>query len=266
MSQSRYARAWDDLASGLRSWRLAATLGWTDVRLRYRGSVLGPFWLTLSALVMVVSMGVIYARLFHMNLREYLPFLSLSMALWQVGLSSLLLESCTCFIDAEASIHAMKLPFSLQALRLLVRNAIVFAHSIVVPIGVFVIYGVSPGLISLVSLPGLALWMIDGFASCLLLGALCARFRDIPPIMGAFLQIAFYVTPIIWKPSQLSPRQSALLMLNPFYDLLELVRAPIFGTLPSLPVVMISVGLSAFWCFIAFLFFARTRARLAFWV
>jgi len=266
MSQSRYARAWNDLASGLRAWRLATTLGWTDVRLRYRGSVLGPFWLTLSAVIMVASMGVIYARLFHMNLHDYLPYLSLSLALWQVGLSSLLLESCTCFIDAEASIHAMKLPFSLQALRLLVRNAIVFAHSIIVPIGVFVIYGVFPGLISLAALPGLALWMIDGFAACLLLGALCARFRDIGPIISAFLQIAFYVTPIIWKPSQLSPHRSQLLVLNPFYDLLELVRGPILGTLPSLPAVMIAVGLSTVWCLGAFLFFARTRARLAFWV
>lgn len=266
MSQSRYARAWNDLDSGLRAWRLATTLGWTDVRLRYRGSVLGPFWLTVSALIMVASMGVIYARLFHMNLQDYLPYLSLSLALWQVGLSSLLLESCTCFIDAEASIHAMKLPFSLQALRLLVRNAIVFAHSIIVPIGVFVIYGVFPGLISLAALPGLALWLLDGFAACLLLGALCARFRDIGPIIGAFLQIAFYVTPIIWKPSQLSQHQSHILVLNPFYDLMELVRGPILGTLPTLPAVSIAVGLSVVWCVAAFFFFARTRERLAFWV
>ncbi len=256
----------DDIVSGMRSLRLAGTLGWTDISLRYRGSVLGPFWMTISAAIMVASMGVIYARLFHMNLRDYLPFLSLSMALWQVGLSSLIQESCTCFIDAEASIHAMKLPFSLQAFRLLVRNAIVFAHSIVVPIGVFLIYGLFPGLISLVSLPGLALWLIDGFAACLLLGALCARFRDIAPIIGAFMQIAFYVTPIIWKPTQLSPHQSRYLVLNPFYDLLEMVRGPILGTLPPLSAVLISVSLSIIWCVVAFLFFARTRERLAFWV
>ncbi|GAB6853385.1 ABC transporter permease [Asaia astilbis] len=266
MSQSSHARAWEDLASGLRSWRLAATLGWTDIRLRYRGSVLGPLWMTISAAIMVASMGVIYARLFHMNLREYLPFLSLSLALWQVGLASLIQESCTCFIEAEAAIHAIKLPFSLQALRLLVRNAIVFAHSIVVPISVFVIYGVFPGLISLAALPGLVLWLIDGFAACLLLGALCARFRDIAPIIAAFLQIAFYVTPIIWKPSQLKPHQMHYLILNPFYDLMELVRGPVLGILPSLSSVVVATGLSIVWCTTAFLVFTRTRARLAFWV
>ncbi|GBQ94076.1 ABC transporter permease [Asaia krungthepensis] len=265
MSQSPLALAWDDIVSGLRRWRLAAMLGWTDIRLRYRGSVLGPCWLTLSALVMVASMGVIYARLFHMVLKDYLPFLSLSLALWQVGLASLLQESCTCFTEADSMIHAMKLPYTLQAIRLLVRNAIVFAHSIIVPIGVFILYGVWPGLVSLASLPGLLLWCVNGYAACLLLGPFCARFRDITPVVAAFMQIAFYVTPIIWQPGQLGAR-SRYLLLNPFYDMMELVRGPILGHLPSLTMIGISVGLSVIWCGLAFMTFLRTRARLAFWV
>ncbi|RUT24870.1 sugar ABC transporter permease [Asaia sp. W19] len=265
MSQTRYARAWDDLRTGLASWRLAVVLGWTDIRLRYRGSALGPFWMTISSVIMIASMGVIYARLFHMVLRDYLPFLALSMSLWQVGLASILQESCTCFIDAESTIHAMKLPYSLHALRLLVRNAIVFVHTVIVPVGVFVFYGVWPGLISLAALPGLLVWLIDGFAACLLLGALCARFRDIAPVIAAFLQIAFYVTPIIWKPEQLGAR-SRYLVLNPFYDLLEIVRGPILGHLPSLSMIAVSAAVSVFWCILGFLTFVRTRERLAFWV
>ena len=62
--------------------RLAWTLGWLDIKLRYRGSMLGPFWLTLSTGIMVGSLGVLYSTLFHMNMHEYLPFLSLSLVLW----------------------------------------------------------------------------------------------------------------------------------------------------------------------------------------
>lgn len=265
MSKSRYALAWNDIVSGLRMWRLGATLGWTDIRLRYRGSVLGPFWLTLSALVMIASMGVIYARLFHMVLRDYLPYLSLSMALWQVGIASLLTESCTCFVEAEGTIHAMKLPYTLHAIRLLVRNLIVFGHSIIVPIGVFVVYGVWPGIISVAALPGLVLWALNGYAACLLLGPFCARFRDITSVIGAFMQIAFYVTPIIWQPAQLGPR-GRYLVFNPFYDMMELVRGPILGHLPSLSVIAVSCCVSLVWCVLGFLTFVRTRERLAFWV
>ncbi|GAJ29159.1 ABC transporter permease [Acidomonas methanolica] len=257
--------AWADLREAARLWRLAVTLGWLDVKLRYRGSLLGPFWLTLSSLLMLGSMGLIYARLFHVTLREYLPFLALSLALWQTGLAALLQESCTCFIDVEGSIRSVRLPYGLQALRVLVRNAIVFAHNIVVPLGVFIAFGLWPGAVALLALPGLALWAVDGLASCLLLGSLCARYRDLPPIVSALTQIAFYVTPIIWRPEQLGSH-ARLLVFNPFFDLLEVVRAPLLGHAPALRDVAVAVGVSGVFCGVAVLVFARVRSKLAFWV
>ena len=72
---SRIAVAWRDLADGAaKSWMWTA-LAFQDIRLRYRGSVLGPFWLTISTLVMAAAMGLVYSRLFDMNIRTYLPYL-----------------------------------------------------------------------------------------------------------------------------------------------------------------------------------------------
>ena len=67
-----------DVVDGLRLWRLAVKLAWLDIKRRYRGSMLGPFWLTLSTAVMIGALGVLYAALFHMDVSEYLPFLALS--------------------------------------------------------------------------------------------------------------------------------------------------------------------------------------------
>lgn len=254
-----------DLRETMGLWRLAASLGWLDVKLRYRGSVLGPFWLTLSSVVMMASMGVLYARLFQINLHDYLPFLSVSQLLWQFGIANIIQESCTCFTEAENSIRSMRLPFGLQALRLLVRNGIIIAHNIVVPIGIFALYDAWPGMVGLMSIPGLLLWSIDGFAACLLLGSLCARYRDLPPIVGAALQVAFYITPVIWKPTQLGAK-GWWLIYNPFYALLEVVRAPLLGNVPDMKVVAVAVGISAVFCMAALVTFRLTRNRLAFWV
>src|SRR5580693_918062 len=79
---ARHRFALIDVLAGLRLWRLAWSLGWLDNRLRYRGSMLGPFWLTISTGVMVGSLGFLYSALFHMELRDYLPFLALSQVLW----------------------------------------------------------------------------------------------------------------------------------------------------------------------------------------
>ena len=81
---TRNRQAMQDVAEGLRLWPLACSLGWLDIRLRYRGSLLGPFWLTLSTAVMVASLGVLYSALFHIDIHEYLPFLALSQVLWHV--------------------------------------------------------------------------------------------------------------------------------------------------------------------------------------
>ena len=93
-----------DASNGTALWPLAWTLGWLDIRLRYRGSMLGPFWLTLSTGIMVASLGVLYSTLFHMDVREYLPFLSLSFVLWGF-LGTIVSESCTAFTEAETVIR-----------------------------------------------------------------------------------------------------------------------------------------------------------------
>ncbi|MFT8717365.1 ABC transporter permease [Gluconobacter potus] len=259
------ARAWADWKETRRLWRLGVRLGWLDIRLRYRGSALGPFWLTITSALMVASMGVLYSKLFHMQLASYLPFLSLSLTLWSVGFSSLIQESCTCFLDAEDMVRSVRLPFLLYAVRVVVRNAIVFAHNIVVPLGVFALYHLWPGMDALLAIPALVLWGLDGFAACMLFGSLCARFRDVAPIIGALLQIVFYVTPVIWMPQQLGPR-AAYLLYNPFYPLLEIVREPLLGHVPSLQIWGIALATSVVFWLIAVRSFIRVRSRLVFWI
>ncbi|MGI4802015.1 MAG: ABC transporter permease, partial [Janthinobacterium lividum] len=103
-----------DLGNTARLWRLCWTLGWLDVKLRYRGSVLGPFWLTASTAVMVGAMSVLYAILFHTDLASFMPFLSVSLVLWGF-IGGVVNEGATCFTQAEGMIRSMRLPFGLHA-------------------------------------------------------------------------------------------------------------------------------------------------------
>jgi lipopolysaccharide transport system permease protein len=253
-----------DVVEAIALWRLCWTLAWLDIRLRYRGSMLGPFWLTLSTAAMIGSMGVVYAFLFHMELREYLPFLALSLVLWGY-LGTLVTEACTSYTAAEGSIRSVRMPFTLYAGRVVVRNLLVLAHNVVVIVVVYALLHVWPGLRMVLALPGLGLWVLDSFAVCLLFGALCARFRDIPPIVGSVMQMAFFVSGVIWEPSQLG-EHAWLLAFNPFFSVLEVVRAPLLGEFPSSLVWASALIYSAVLFSVSWLFFARVRGRVAFWV
>ena len=254
-----------DVRNGLALWRLGMTLGWFDIRLRYRGSVLGPFWLTLSTGVMIGALGVLYSQLFKMQIHDYLPFLALSLVLWNV-LGSVVNDACGSFQQAEGMIRSQRMPFTLYAIRVITRNLLVLAHNVPVILVVYAAFDAWPGLSAWAASPGLLLWVVDGMAACLLLGTVCARFRDIPPIVGSVMQIAFFISPVIWKPELLKGAQATLLPLNPFYSLLEIVRAPLLGGAADWQVWLSALGYSALLCGVAWLLFARVRGRLAFWV
>jgi lipopolysaccharide transport system permease protein len=254
-----------DIADGMQLLPLAWTLGWLDIRLRYRGSMLGPFWLTLSTAVMVSALGYLYAVLFHQEISDYLPYLALSQVLWGF-LAALVAESCTTFTESEAVIRSVRMPYFVFAVRTLIRNVLVLAHNVLVIIGVYAVFKIWPGANALLALPGLLLWVIDALALTMLLGGFCARFRDVMPIVNSVMQIAFFMTPVIWKPEQLGPEGVSRLPFNPFYDMLEIVRAPLLGGVPDRTTWLAAALYSAVLCLVGWVFFARTRARLAYWL
>lgn len=260
----RLESALEDLRLGFGRWHLPAALAWLDIRNRYRGSVLGPLWLTLSMGIMVAGLGYLYSRLFNLPLAEYLPFLMVSLALW-TSMSAVVLDACASLTSAEGIIRQLPLPYSVHALRTVLRNGIVAAHHLPLVVVVLLLLDRAPGWGGLLGFLGLALIGVTAFALALFLGMLCARFRDIGPIVGSLMQLVFFMSPIIWKPELLG-EAAVWLPLNPVYALMETLRGPLLGT-PVPGLVWFSACL---WSVVitggAFAFFVRYRARVAFWV
>ncbi|MCQ8279365.1 ABC transporter permease [Acetobacteraceae bacterium KSS8] len=261
---ARFRHAVKDAVEAARLWRLCFKLGWLDVKLRYRGSVLGPFWLTASTAVMIAAMGFLYPILFNVRFGNYLPFLSLSLVLWGF-MAGVVNEGASCFTAAEGMVRSMRLPFCVHAARCIIRNILVLLHNVVVVVAVFAIFHVWPGERLPYAVPGLMLWLLDAIPACLLLGTLGARFRDIPPIIASLMQLFFYISPIIWQP-ELIAHGHEWLQLNPFYALMEIVRRPLLGGHAGLHLWSLSLIDSAILWVVGLLLFMRVRSRLAYWI
>jgi lipopolysaccharide transport system permease protein len=257
-------RAMVDLRDGLSQWRLALALARLDLRNRYRGSVLGPLWMSLSTLIMLIGLGLLYGALFKFKPSNYLPHLAVSLIVWQ-WMAGFINDSCATLTSADGVIRQMRLPYTLHALRVAFRNTLVAAHSLpLIPI-VFLIFGQVPGPEALLAIPGLVLIGINMLAGGLLLGMVCARFRDIPPIVANAVQLAFFVSPILWKPELLGDAM-VWMAFNPFYALLETVRGPLLeGGGPPLA-WLAAIFYTALHVVLAGFLFARFRSRIAFWV
>lgn len=260
----QFALAWKDLTEGLGSIYIWPKLGWLEIRQRYRRSVLGPFWLTISTGALVGGMGPLYGRLFGLDIATYFPFLAISFVVW-LFMAGIINDACTAFITAEGFIKQVKLPLTVHVLRMVWKNLIIFAHNMLIIVLVFAFW--PPAMTwSLLSIPLAVLFIaINGVWIGIFLGLLCARFRDIPQIVGSLVQVAFFLTPIIWKPHMLGTNQWAAAW-NPFFHFLEVVRAPLVTATTNWFSWAAVLGITALGYALTFVLFARFRSRIAYWV
>lgn len=253
-----------DLLEAFRAWPLWTMLGWNDIRQRYRRSVLGPFWITLSMAIFIVLLGVIYSKLFHMDIATYLPYLTVGFILWGF-ISTNTIESCTAFQANERIIRQIRLPYSIYVLHTVWRNFIVFLHTIVIFIPVAVIFSVKPGLVSLLAIPGLLLLYINQIWIGLVLAIVSTRYRDVLQLVTTAVQIAVFVTPIMWPVTMLKDA-AYIAYLNPFFHLIDIVRAPMLGTPPLLMSWVAAVAFAIIGWVVAILLLRRAALRLVFWL
>ncbi|MDH1630668.1 ABC transporter permease [Pseudomonas mosselii] len=260
----RLGEAWSDLRAALIATETWVFLGTHDIRQRYRRSVLGPLWITISTAVLIGGLGVMYAGLFKMDVHDYIPYLAAGMITWSF-MSVVITESCLVFTGAEGSIKAARIPLASYVLRLVWRNVLVFLHNAVVLVGVVLWFLPFNPMGLLQALVGLAVIGVFLFWLALAVGLLCARFRDIPLIVTNVLQVVFFMTPIMWKAEVLNSRMW-IAEINPFYYMLELVRNPLLGQ-PLTWSLWGQVGVVLLATVaVSFLLFARFRSRIVYWL
>src|ERR1700761_8930013 len=255
-----------DIAAATRRMPLVGILGWQDVRQRYRRSALGPLWLTISMGVMIATIGIVFGSLFHSPMTEFLPSLASGIILWSF-ISTVINEGCTSFIASDAIIRQLPIPLFVHVLRMTWRNVIILGHNLLILPIVFVAVGKSVHPVILVSIVGFALLTINLLWMALILGAACARFRDLSQMVGSVLQVVFYLTPIMWLPKSLPANVSVYLLdFNPAYHLLEIVRAPLLGYAPSAMNWAVSGVFAVVGWSVALIFYGYFRRRIAYWV
>jgi lipopolysaccharide transport system permease protein len=254
----------NDLSLGLRASYVWGALGWHDIRQRYRRSVIGPFWFTLSTAILVAVLGALYSTLLQQEVSEYIPYLAIGLVVWQfIGAS--LNEGCDTFIGSAYLIKESRMPLTIYASRIAWRNFIILLHSLPVAIIALVAFGRVPGP-ELFLLPlGLALLLFNAIWVGIVLGALCARFRDVQPIINSLVTVAFFFTPVMWSPEILKDR-AWVAELNPFYHIIEIIRAPIIDRPIQLDSWLWAIGTLIVGFLMAQYLMVRTRNRVAYWL
>ncbi|KAA0918087.1 ABC transporter permease [Dietzia sp. ANT_WB102] len=266
-----FRRAIADLRQGLHQRELWLSLGWQDIKQRYRRSTLGPLWITIATGVMAVALGLLYSILFQIPLAEFLPHVTVGLIMWGF-ISGCIKEGSEVFIANEGLIKQLPSALSVHVYRLVWRQFLFLCHNLVIWVALMVVFPRPLGWELLLSALGLAVLMINGVWVSMLFGILATRFRDIAPLLDSMVQLLFYMTPIVWTTQTLYEQggqiadRARIAELNPLYHYLEIVRAPMIGQPVAAYHWWIVLACTAVGLLLAFVVLRRFRSRVPYWV
>ena len=257
----KFQMAFQDLQSSIQRFDLAWSLASHDVVSRYRGSILGPFWITLSMAVMVLGIGLIYGNLFGMELDRFLSLVALGIVFFGAA-SSMITEGCQTYVLAAPMLSQTALPMFTFVWRTVLRNLIALSHHLVIVIVVLLYFGYWRHMNLLGGLVGVVFMVLNASWMSMLAALTSARYRDIPQVITSLMQFAIFITPVFWPADRLNGAKHVVLALNPFFHMLEAIRAPLMGT-PTMPHTYGFLALMAVvgWG-LTFSLFAVTRRRI----
>jgi ABC-2 type transport system permease protein len=261
-----WRRAFRDLGQGWKQRPLWGYLGWQDIKQRYRRSVLGPLWISISMGVIATAMGILYGALFGEDIRTFLPYVATGLLIWNF-ISGCILEGSEVFIANEGLIRFLPAPLSLHVYRLVWRQTLFFLHNVVVWGILMIIFPQPLGWTLLLAVPAFVVLVLNGAWIAVLSGIIATRFRDIPPIIASLTQLLFFMTPIVWSYERFRSNPLATYVeLNPVLHFVEIIRQPMLG----LPIAWhhwyVVGAITVVGCAAALVCMRNYRSRVAYWV
>jgi ABC-type polysaccharide/polyol phosphate export permease len=248
------------------------SLAGTDLRVRYRRSVLGIGWSLLHPIVMTVVFCAAFASLLGTGeWRTAAPFYLAGLAVWDVVKHSAVQGSLT-FLRNEPYIRQSPLPLAVYTLRTSLGTAVHFGIALAVA-------SIAVGVLSPIAhwTPVYAIWAVIPAATLLLIfcwaiTAVCAvanvYFHDTQHLAEVGLGIGFFLTPILYPKERLVERGLAFIAeVNPVAAFLDVIREPLLtGESPTAMAFAKASGFTFAAVVAAVAAFAKFERRLVFYL
>src|SRR5262245_6405522 len=234
---------------------LVAVLVAKQIKLRYRGSLLGFVWTLLNPLLLMLVYTLVFSVYLRIDMASYPAFLFSGLLPW-LWLSSSLQQGVTSILDSAALVTRSQFPTQVLPVVTLTANTVNFLLTLPLLFAFLVAFRVSVGW-PLLALPALvALEYLLALGLVLIVSAVNIYFRDLQHIIVHLLTVLQFLTPIFYPTSVIPEWLRPWALLNPlavlvsaFQDVLYFNRLP--SALPLLGLlvcagVLVSVGAALF--------------------
>ena len=201
-------------------------LTWRDLKVRYKQTVLGVLWALLEPLIRMVVLTLVFGKVAKLDAEgyPYAVFLFSALLPWQFFSNALRRAGDSVVSDANL-VQKVYFPRLVIPLSSVGSSLVDLAFGFVILAGLMAWYGVPVGLKVLALAPLIVATVLLVLGVGTLLSTLTAAYRDFRYAAGFFLQIWFFVTPVVWSLHQLPPGLRLVAALNPMCGIIEGCRS-----------------------------------------
>ncbi len=204
-------------------------LVWRDLKVRYKQTALGVFWVILQPIIATAIFTAIFTRFarFESGATPY-PLLALSgFAIWMF-VNTAVSQASISLVYHEQLVTKIYFPRMIVPAASVISGIPDMLLSVIILIAAMLFYGFVPGW-KLAFVPlFLILAVVVALAVSLLLAALNVRFRDIKFVIPFGLQVWMFGSPVFYPSSWLPEYLRPVFALNPVAGALDGLRFALF--------------------------------------
>ena len=263
MAPSLFNLAMQDIVASARNYEVWGWLCLSEIRRRYRRTLLGPLWMTFSILIFSLVLAFVWSTLWKQDFSTFLPYLLGGLIPWMF-FAGCIGESTSLLLSARERVFSGPILIFELCFQLIGRNLIIFLHNLLALAIIAPFCEISWGAHNLLALVGIFFQVLNLCWVVPVLCVLCLRYRDIQQLVIIGLQVVMFVSPIFWPVSALGDREW-IAQINPLYHMVYTIRQPLLTDAIEITPYLVVGFLSIIGLVVAVYFCQRYRQKMVFW-
>lgn len=215
-----------------------------DIKIRYKRSVLGTAWSLLNPLLQLCVFSTVFQLLLPLNIPNYALFLFIGLLAWTWFQSSLM-AATTSIVDNRELLRQPNFPQAILPVVMVTTNLVHFVLALPILFGIMALMGHPLSATALVLPLIILLQYVLTVSISYFMATLHVTFRDTQYLLGVFLLLGFYLTPIFYDSGALAEPYRTALQLNPMFHIIDAYRAILLrGEMPG-GIPLLSMGIAS---------------------
>ena len=236
-----------------------------DIKVRYKQTVLGGLWAIIQPFFSMIVFTLFFGTLAKIPSDgiPYPVFNFSAMVAWTY-FATAVTNSSNSLIRETALISKVYFPRLIAPLTPVFAGLLDFLIAFIFLIGMMLFYHIYPNIMSLFLPLLVILMMLTASGVGMFLGALSAKYRDIPYVIPFLVQLLLFASPVVYPTSMVPEKYQLIYALNPMVGIIEGFRSALLGTVAfPTQMLMVSALVSAILFIIGLFYFKQTERYFA---